>query len=271
MPAARLRPHGELFWFADRARRRALGGVSGAVVREDAGKRAAAEAAVALIESGMRLGLGTGSTVHFVLQALGRRVREEGLAVTGIATSLRTEAEAHGLGIRMTDFSALDALDLAIDGADEVERGSLRLIKGLGGALLREKIVAQAAKRFVVVADPSKVVDVLGARAPLPVEVTRFGHEQTARRIAALGGAPVLRARRRARQRLGAAAAFVTDGGNLIYDCGGFAPIRDPFTLERRLFAIAGVVETGLFLQMAERAIIGSPDGGSVTLERTGR
>ena len=226
---------------------------------QDLGKRAAAEAAAALVETGMRLGLGTGSTVHFVLQALGRRVREEGLAVIGVATSVRTETEAHGLGIPITDFSAVDGLDLAIDGADEVERGSLRLIKGLGGALLREKIVAQAARRFVIVADPGKIVVVLGERAPLPVEVTRFGHEQVARRIAALGGAPVLRA--------GAGGSpFVTDGGNHIYDCPGFAPIRDPFTLERRLFAIAGVIETGLFLEMAERAIIGSADGGSTVL-----
>ena len=228
---------------------------------QDQGKQAAGEAAVALVESGMRLGLGTGSTVHFVLQALGRRVREEGLRVTGIATSIRTEQEAGALGIPMTDFRTLEELDLAIDGADEVERGTLRLIKGLGGALLREKIVAQAAKRFVVVADDSKIVDTLGAKAPLPVEVTRFGHEQTARRLAALGGAPVLR---------GGDAAFVTDGGNLIYDCGGFAPIRDPFTLERRIRTIAGVVETGLFLEMAERAIIGRADGGSFTLPRGG-
>ncbi len=230
---------------------------------QDRGKRAAAEAAVTLVESGMRLGLGTGSTMLFVLEAIGRRVREEGFSVIGIATSVRTEIAARALGIPTTDFTALDALDLAIDGADEVEHGTLRLIKGLGGALLREKIVAQAAKRFVVVADPSKVVDVLGARAPLPVEVTRFGHPQTARRIASLGGAPVLRA-------AADGSPFVTDGGNHIYDCPGFAPIRDPFTLQRRLEAIAGVVETGLFLELAECAIIGDADGGSVTMRRRG-
>jgi ribose 5-phosphate isomerase A len=235
--------------------------VTQALSAADEGKRAAAEAAVALVENGMRLGLGTGSTVHFVLQALGRRVREEGLAVTGIATSIRTEQEAGALNIPMTGFAELDALDLAIDGADEVERGSLRLIKGLGGALLREKVVAQMARRFVVVADESKIVDTLGARAPLPVEVTQFGHEQIARRLAALGGAPVLR---------GGDTPYVTDGGHYIYDCGGFAPIRDPFTLERRLRAVAGVVESGLFLEMAEQAIIGTAAGGSFVLRREG-
>ncbi len=218
---------------------------------EEGGKRAAGEAAAALVADGMRLGLGTGSTVHYVLQALGARVRD-GLAIRCIGTSLRTEREAHALGIPITDFTELDGLDLAIDGADEVERGTLRLIKGLGGALLREKIVAQSAARFVVVADASKLVDTLGARAPLPVEVVAFAHEQTARRIAALGGRPVLRA--------AGGQAFVTDGGNHIYDCAGFAPIRDPFTLARRLRAISGVVETGLFLETAELALIGGAD-----------
>lgn len=231
---------------------------------QDAGKRAAAEAAVALVEDGMALGLGTGSTMRFAVDALGRRVREEGLRVVGIPTSIRTEEQARGLGIPIAGFDTLFALDLAIDGADEVERGTLRLIKGLGGALLREKIVAEAARRFVVVADPSKVVDRLGARSPLPMEVVRFGHEATARRIAALGGAPVLR-----QAATDADAPFLTDGGNLIYDCAGFAPILDPHTLQRRLRAIAGVVETGLFLDRAEVALIGHPDGRCETL-RTG-
>ena len=141
----------------------------------------------------MRLGLGTGSTMRHAVAALARRIAAEGLHVTCIPTSIETEQQARALGIPLADFAAIDRLDLAIDGADEVERGTLRLIKGLGGALLREKIVAQAAARFVILADASKVVDTLGARAPLPIEVTRFGHEQTARRIAALGGAPTLR------------------------------------------------------------------------------
>lgn len=224
----------------------------------DEGKRAAAEAAIALVEPGMRLGLGTGSTMRHAVEALGRRVREEGLRVLGIPTSVQTETLARELNIPLGDFTNIDSLDLAIDGADEVERGTLRLIKGLGGALLREKIVAQAARRFVVVADGSKIVDRLGARAPLPVEVVRFGHEQTARRIAALGGAPALRGRD--------GAPLVTDGGNFVYDCPGFAPILDPHTLDRRLRAIAGVIETGLFLDIAEQAIIGEADGGITVL-----
>jgi ribose 5-phosphate isomerase A len=221
----------------------------------EAGKRAAGEAAAALVEDGMALGLGSGSTVVYLLQALGRRVRE-GLRIRAVATSVRTERVAQENGVPFETFATLDSLDLAIDGADEVERGTLRLIKGLGGALLREKIVAQAARRFVVVADASKPVDQLGTRVPLPVEVVRFGHESTARRISALGGAPVMR--------MAGDAPFVTDGGNVIYDCHGFAPILDPFALNRRLRAIAGVVETGLFLDCAEQAIIGGADGVAV-------
>ncbi len=226
----------------------------------EAGKRAAAEAAVALVQDGMRLGIGTGSTMRYAIEALGRRVRAEGLRVIGIPTSEASDTLARACGIPLGDYTTIEALDLAIDGADEVETGTLRLIKGLGGALLREKIVAQSAARFVVVADGSKVVETLGAHAPLPVEIVRFAHEQTIRRIAALGGGPV--------QRLRDGAPFVTDGGNYVLDCAGFAPIRDPHTLDRRLRAIAGVVETGLFLEMAERAIIGEADGGTRTMVR---
>ena len=219
----------------------------------DAAKRAAAEAAAALVQPGMVVGLGSGSTVVHLVNALGRRVREQRLRITGIPTSTETEVLARANEIPLTDLDATD-IDLAIDGADEVETGTLRLIKGLGAALLREKIVVQSSRRFVVVADASKVVPTLGARAPLPVEVVRFGHGATARKLTALGGAPVLR--------LDAAGApRVTDGGNYIFDCAGFAPIRDPFTLQRQLKTIAGVVESGLFLGCAERAIIGAGDG----------
>jgi ribose 5-phosphate isomerase A len=226
----------------------------------DAAKRAAGEAAAALVEDGMLLGLGSGSTVKHTVIALGRRVRE-GLRIVGIPTSTETEALALTLGITLAEPETV-AIDLAIDGADEVERGTLRLIKGLGGALLREKIVAEASRRFVVVADASKVVGTLGEHAPLPVEVARFGHVATAARLAALGGLPALR-------RDAGGRAFVTDGGNLIFDCPGFAPIRDPFTLQRELRAIAGVLETGLFIDRAEQAIIGAADG-SVTVMRRG-
>ncbi|OWJ68799.1 ribose-5-phosphate isomerase RpiA [Inquilinus limosus] len=226
---------------------------------QEQGKRAAGEAAAALVQDGMRLGLGTGSTVRWVLEALARRIKEEGLRVTGIPTSEQTAERARALGIPLTDFAATEALDLCIDGADEVEQGTLRLIKGLGGALLREKIVAEASSRFIAVVDGSKLVGVLGEKAPLPVEVTAFGWEATTRRLSALGGAPVLR------QRDGAPVR--TDGGNLVLDCGGFAPIRDPEGLQARLKTIAGVVETGLFLGGAEQAIVGQADGSSTILK----
>jgi ribose 5-phosphate isomerase A len=163
-------------------------------------------------------------------------------------------ARENGVTLGMLDGTRLD---LAIDGADEVERGSLRLIKGLGGALLREKIVAEASARFVIVADDSKMVDTLGRRAPVPVEITAFGHVSVMARIAALGGKPVLRLR-------SDGAPFVSDGGNFIADCAGLAPVRDPYTLERQLRAIAGVVATGLFTLPVERVLVGHDDG-SVT------
>lgn len=224
----------------------------------DAAKRAAAEAAAALVEDGMVVGLGSGSTMRHFAIALGRRVRE-GLRVVGIPASTETEALALAQGITLAEPDAT-ALDIAFDGADEVERGTLRLIKGLGGALLREKIIVEASRRFVVLVDASKVVTTLGDRAPLPVEVVRFGQGATARRLEALGGRPLLR-------RDAGGQPFVTDGGNAIFDCPGFAPIRDPFTLQRELRAIAGVLETGLFIDRTEQAIIGAADG-SVTVMR---
>jgi ribose 5-phosphate isomerase A len=215
----------------------------------DEAKRAAAEAAVALIEDGMLVGLGTGTTMRFAIDAIGRRRPR----ITGVPTSRNTEALATEFGIPLAEPDAVP-IDLAIDGADEVEEGTLRLIKGAGGALLREKIVAQASRRLIIVGDDTKVVPRLGARAPLPVEVARFGHAATARRIAELRGNPVLRCS-------GDGTPFESDGGNFLYDCPGFAPILDPFTLERDLRAIAGVFGTGLFLLPVEQAIIGSDDG----------
>ena len=227
--------------------------------QQEAAKRAVGHAAAALVEHGMLVGLGTGSTARHLVARLGERVRDEGLRLTGVPTSEATAAQAAALGIPLAEPDA--PLDLAIDGADEVELGTLRLIKGLGGALLREKIVAQLARRFVVVADATKLVDVLGARAPLPVEVARYGLAATTRRVAEAGGEPVLR--------LGTdGAPYLTDGGNVILDCAGFAPIRDPFTLQRELRAIAGVFETGLFLELADEALIAGADGGVRRLAR---
>jgi ribose 5-phosphate isomerase A len=206
----------------------------------NAARQAAANAAIALVEDGMRLGLGTGRAMALVVAGLaGRRI-------TGVATSAATAAQATALGITLEDPDL--PVDLALDGADQVERRTLRLLKGGGGALTREKIIAETARRFVVVAEEPKLVDHLGTGFPLPIEILPFGAAATARRIAALGGAP--------RPRQG-----TTDNGNLILDCPGFAPIRDPFTLERQLRAIAGVVATGLFLMPVERAFLGRADG----------
>lgn len=215
----------------------------------DAAKRAAAEAAVALIEDGMLVGLGTGTTMRFAIEALGRRRPR----IAGVPTSRKTEALAQELGIALIELNATP-LDLAIDGADEIEEGTLRLIKGAGGALLREKIVAQASRRFVVIGDETKIVPRLGARMPLPVEMAQFGYRATMARVEALGGKPVPRAN-------ADGSPMETDGGNFLCDCSGFAPILDPFTLERDLRAIAGVMGTGLFLLPVEQAIIGRDDG----------
>jgi ribose 5-phosphate isomerase A len=212
-------------------------------------KRAAAEAAAVLVEDGMVLGLGSGSTAMLLLDALARRIRGEGLRVTGVPTSHRTAAEAVRLGIPLVDLTGDIGVDLAIDGTDEIELGSLALIKGLGGALLREKIVACAAHRLVIIADDTKKVEQLGRIAPVPVEVVSFGHEVTARRLADLGGKPVLR-------RDATGAPFVSDGGNILYDCGGFTPIRDPAGLQARLAATVGVIESGLFVGLATTAYI---------------
>lgn len=223
-------------------------------------KQAAAEAAVALVENGMAVGLGTGSTAFFAVEALARRVRG-GLRVRAIATSERTARQAQGGGITLTSFAECRRLDLTIDGADEIARDSLGLIKGLGGALLREKIVAAASARLVIIADSSKLVDRLGTRTSVPVEVVAFGWETTAVRLDAIGVRPA--------PRLDAAKQlFRTDGGNLILDCAVGA-MDDPAALDRKLRQVVGVIETGLFIGMAERAMIGGPDGVRVATRAT--
>lgn len=212
----------------------------------DAKQRAGFEAAE-LIEDGMRVGLGTGTTAHWLVERLGARAREEGLRVRCVPTSRRTEEHARGLGIPLFTLGELGELDIAIDGADEIGPG-LALIKGGGGALLREKLVAAAARRFVVVADRSKKVEVLG-RFPLPVEVVRFGWEVTTRRVAgATGVEPSLR-------RDAGGEPFVTDNGNFIIDCR-CGEIADPARLERELKSLTGVVESGLFVNMAHSAVV---------------
>jgi ribose 5-phosphate isomerase A len=219
----------------------------------DTNKREAAEAAAALVQDGMKVGLGTGSTAYFAIEALIRRVRE-GLKILAIATSERSAAQARQGGIPMTTFGEHPHLDLTIDGADEIERGTLNLIKGLGGALLREKIVAAASDRLIIVADAPKLVDRLGATAPLPVEIVPFGWETTAARLSKLGISPVLR-------RSQAGEPFRTDGGNFIVDCH-VGPISDPAALDQSIGQTIGVVETGLFIGIAKQAFVA--DGKSV-------
>lgn len=220
---------------------------------QDALKRQAAEAAVAMVTSGMVVGLGTGSTAAFAIEGLIRRVRDEHLDIVGIPTSERSAAQARAGGIRLTDFDAHHRVDLTIDGADEIALGSLDLVKGLGGALLREKIVAAASDRLVIIADASKLVDRLGGTARVPVEVVPFGWQTTADRIAGHGGQPTLR-------RDAAGAPFHTDGGNLILDCA-FGLMADAAAVERALSDTIGVVETGLFIGMASTALVATPDG----------
>jgi ribose 5-phosphate isomerase A len=218
----------------------------------DALKRAAAETAVTLVQDGMIVGLGTGSTAAFAVEALARRHRE-GLRFLGIPTSERAAARATALGVPLTSFTVHRQIDLTIDGADEVERGTLNLIKGLGGALLREKIVAAASRHLAIIVDGVKLVDRLGSRVPVPVEVVQFGLEPTRAALEALGAA--------VRPRLSPAGEpFITDGGNRILDCK-FDSISDPAGLEERIGRIVGVVESGLFIGRADSVFVADATG----------
>lgn len=220
---------------------------------QDRCKRAAAEAAAALIEDGMVLGLGTGSTAAFFIEALGHRLAQDGLRITGIPSSRRTEDLAREWKVPLSSFAEHAQIDVTVDGADEIERGTLCLIKGHGGALLREKIVAAASRRMVVIADETKLVERLGSLVAVPVEVVRFGWQATARTLGKIGGNPSLR--------LGSDnTPYVTDGGNYIMDCA-FGPIADPKEIAHQLDHVVGVVEHGLFLGYAREAIVGGRDG----------
>ncbi|NWH07225.1 MAG: ribose-5-phosphate isomerase RpiA [Alphaproteobacteria bacterium] len=219
-------------------------------------KRAAAIKALDHILPGMRLGLGTGSTAAHFVRALGQRVRE-GLAVTAVATSEATAALAREFGITIVELNELRHLDLTVDGADELD-GSLRLIKGGGGALLREKIVAVSSDRMIVIADESKLVGELG-NFPLPVEIVPFGYRVTMERIADAAAAAGC-AQNLITLRGGEKHPFRTDGGNFIADCD-CSHIPHPEDLDTRLSFIPGVVENGLFLDLATVAIIGHTGG----------
>jgi ribose 5-phosphate isomerase A len=210
-------------------------------INRDELKRAAALRAIAEVEDGMVVGLGTGSTAAFVVEGLAERVAA-GLRLTGIPTSERRAAQASRLGIRIATFAEYQRLDLTIDGADEVQLGTLDLIKGLGGALLREKIVAAASERLVIVVDQDKLVERLGEHTPVPVEVTQFGWQATAVALAKLGCVPE-------RRYAAGEQPFVTDGGNYILDCR-FGPLADPSAVEEAIAMTVGTVESGLFVGM---------------------
>lgn len=215
-------------------------------------KRAAARAAADLVENGMRLGLGSGSTFLFVLERLAERIRTDGLSIAGVPTSKATAEAAQNHGIPLLSLVEIDYLDLAIDGADEVDPQK-NMIKGGGGAHVREKIVAAAAREMVVAVEERKLVDVLGRNFMLPVEVMTFGWKQAERAIAATGCTTQLRH--------GAdGEPFVSDNGNYILDCK-YPSIEDPAWLDQHLNALPGVVDSGLFVHMAGRLIVGDAQG----------
>jgi ribose 5-phosphate isomerase A len=222
----------------------------------DALKRAAAARAVAEVQDGMVIGLGSGSTAEIALALLAERR----LRITGVPSSERTARRARALGLALASPDDHPALDLALDGADQVERGTLNLIKGLGGALLREKIVASLARRLIVMVDHGKLVDRLGGIV-LPVEIVTWGWHSTLARLESIGLKAGLRG--------GTERPFVTDGGNLVAD-GAVGAIDDARSLDARLKTVAGVIETGLFLGLAARVIVAGP-GGVEVLDRCAR
>ena len=216
----------------------------------NAGKRAAAQAAADLVQDGMTIGLGSGSTFVIVIEHLAARMAK-GLKLTGVPTSKGTAEAAQRAGIPMLELDAVERLDLAIDGADEVNPQK-SLIKGGGGAHVRERLVAAAAKEFVVVVDEKKLVDVLGKSFLLPVEVLQFGWKHTERRVTATGCKPALR--------MHDGKPFVTDNGNYVLDCK-FDGIEDPAWLAEHLNSLVGVVDHGLFVGMAGRILVGDGAG----------
>ncbi len=212
-------------------------------------KRAAAERAVEFVQSGMVVGLGTGSTAYFAIEALGKRI-EEGLEIAGVATSSGTEQLAVKFGVPLVPLDEVKLVDVTIDGADEVDP-QFNLIKGMGGALLREKIVAYASLEEIIIVDDSKLVDVLGIRSPLPIEVAPFGHKLTRIALEGLGCQARLK---------GGEKPFMTDNGNLVYECK-FERIEDPEFLEIEIHLIPGVIESGLFIDLATKVVIGQENG----------
>jgi ribose 5-phosphate isomerase A len=211
-------------------------------------KQRAGEAALEHISDGMIVGLGTGSTAKFFILALGKAVRAGKLRdIRGVPTSINSEDLARQSGIDVVTFGQISKIDVTIDGADEIAP-DLTLIKGLGGALLREKLVAQNSDKLIIIADASKLVTKLGSKGPLPVEVSVFGLEASERFLRGLGSVPALR-------RTKSGEIFVTDNGNYIFDCK-FSEITDPRDLNLKLAGRSGIVESGLFINLAAAAIV---------------
>jgi ribose 5-phosphate isomerase A len=233
----------------------------------DLAKRAAAVRALDYVEDGMRLGLGTGSTADWFVRALGERVRAGDFRrVVGVPTSIRTGELGEREGVRLTTLDEAGWLDLTVDGADEIDP-ELRLIKGGGGALLQEKIVACASDRMVVIADGSKRVAALGA-FPLPVEIVPFGWETTKAIVEELLEAADVDGRATS-LRIAGDAPFITDGGHMILDLH-LRRIGAPAALAATLIAVPGVIDTGLFIDIADAAVIGHADGATEVLTRPG-
>ncbi|PFO79749.1 ribose-5-phosphate isomerase RpiA [Bacillus cereus] len=213
-------------------------------------KRKVGKYAADFIKDGMKIGLGTGSTVYWTIQKLGQLI-SEGLTIQAVATSIETEKLAEQLSIPLISLSDVDYLDLTIDGADEINP-DLHVIKGGGGALLREKIVATSSKKLIIIADESKLVKDLGT-FPLPIEIVPFAWEQTAKRIQSLGCQTILRIQNNQ--------AFITDNGNMILDCVFQNRIKNPIDTHQQLKMLTGVIETGLFINMVDKAILATEKG----------
>ena len=228
----------------------------GGLVEQEEMKKRAAEKAVQYIEDGMIIGLGTGSTVDFAIKKIGEMVRG-GLNIQGISTSLKTKKLATELKIPLIELDDRTEIDITIDGADEVD-SNLNLIKGGGGALTREKIIAYHSRKVIIIVDETKIVKGLGCDCSLPVEVTRFGWLATKKTLEDLGCTVELR---RIMDE-----AFITDNQNYIVDCD-FGKIADPEALEKEINNIPGVLENGLFIGLADEVIVGSKQG-MMTLER---
>jgi len=218
--------------------------------REKAKEKAALEAAK-LVKDGHVIGLGSGSTAAYAIQGIGRRIRGEGIRVLGVPTSYQAMTLAVESGIPLTTLNEHPQLDLAIDGADQVD-GDLNLIKGGGGALMREKVIASAARRLVIVTDETKLVEKLGTNHPVFVEVLPFALPSVSLKIQAIGGKPVLR------KSEAIVSPVITDNGNFILDVD-FGPLEEPKELDFRLKLMPGVMETGLFIGMADVVYVGGP------------